>query len=676
MEKRNIQLSELIKNTQKLNQFAKKGIFTVSDLQSFFPRKYLDYSQITHLNNKSKEQVVEGAFEIVAHSITDGKSKNGMPYLCLSGVDAVSGAKITVYWFQQTMKRNYICDIVPGDHYFAAGKAEYSFKYRNYTIMAPAFFFPFSEDCKRIYPVYSKIPNMSDSYLEMAINMALGYSIEEPYPVELANHFGMPSFQDSVMELHRPTSQTNIDAALKRQKFDVLLKFALQLKNVRRKANVYSPYIVHSTAMLEKIIKELPYHLTDDQEGIIMGIVNDMRSGKCVNALIQGDVGCGKSIVAFLLMFVLAENGYQCVLMAPSKVLAQQHYRDIEEFARKLGIKTVLYCSDGMKRSEQKTILNGIKDGSTQIVVGTHALLSEKIEFSNLALTITDEEHKFGVLQRDSLNDKARQGVHIITMSATPIPRSLAKVIYGDEITLYTIHTMPAGRSPVKTSVVSNQKQALQIVEEQLELGHQAFVVCPMIDTTEKTENIASVKDIVHSYMEYFSSAGKYASIAVLTGKTSKSDMQNILDDFSQGKTDILVATTVVEVGINIPNATAIVIQNAERFGLSALHQLRGRVGRSKFESFCVLVSPEQENERLKIMEKTNSGFEVAREDLRIRGAGEWLGNEQSGKNSLAVQLMIAYPKVFDVAKDVAEKMLKNHVEWKIVKDALSELKD
>lgn len=671
-----MELSALIKNTQKLNQFAKKGIHTVADLQGFFPRKYLDYTKITLLSKNPKAFIVEGAFEIIAHSISDGTSKSKIPYLCLNGVDAMSGANVTVYWFQQSMRRNYICDIVPGEHYFAAGKAEFSVNYRNYTIMAPAFFSPFDEGCKRIYPVYSKITNMSDTYLGNAIDMALGYPIEEPYPVELANHFGMPSFQESVMELHRPTNQKKIDAALQRQKFDILLKFALQLKCVKRNVPASSPYIIKTTSWLEKVVEDLPYELTDDQRTVMIEVMNDMKSGRCVNALVQGDVGCGKSIIAFLLMLVLAENGYQSVLMAPSKVLAQQHHKDIAELAGKFGVKTVLYCSDGLKRSEQKAILKDIKDGTTQIVIGTHALLSEKIEFNRLGLTITDEEHKFGVLQREALSDKAKQGVHIITMSATPIPRSLAKVIYGDDTSLYTIHTMPAGRTPVKTTVVSGQKQALQLVEQQLEAGHQAFVVCPMIDTTEKTENIASVKDVVNSCMEYFTSKGKYANIAVLTGRTSKADMESILADFQQGKTDILVATTVVEVGVNIPNATVIVIQNAERFGLSALHQLRGRVGRSKYESFCVLVSPEEENERLKIMEKTNSGFEVAREDLRIRGAGEWLGNEQSGKNSLAVQLMIAYPKVFDVTKNIAEKMLNHRVGWKIVKDALSELSE
>lgn len=619
---------------------------------------------------------------MTVHTLEDGQAKSGVKYLKANGVDAASGAKVTIIWFHQTMHHNYIGNVVSGESYFVAGKATYSPMFHNYSIVAPTIFSIYYPDCQRIYPVYSKINGMSDAYLQSCITNALTVeteSVKEPYPAVLAKHYSLPSYKDAMVQLHYPADGKSLIKAEQRMKFDKLLEFAIALGYNSMHSVKDSPYVLHDAALFSNIKSVLPYELTSDQNSIIMKIIEQMQSGSRVNALVQGDVGCGKTIIAIALMLMMAKEGFQCALMAPSKVLARQHAKDIAAFGEKFGIQTALYSSD-MKKRERDKLLESVRNGTVKIIVGTHALLSDKLDFQNLALVITDEEHKFGVAQRASLAEKAENGVHVITMSATPIPRSLAQAVYGDEIDIHTVTQMPSGRKPVITKIVQKMERSMDIIEPQLAAGHQAFVVCPMIESSESSDNIASVSEIAEAYMKRFMVKGvsdpanpeivKNVRIEILTGKTSKADTERIVQEFSDGKVDILIATTVVEVGVNIPNATVIVIHNAERFGLASLHQLRGRVGRSDLQSYCVLVSPETDNPRLQAMLKTNSGFDIAKADLQLRGPGEWLGEAQSGMN-IYIQLMLAHPKVFKIVKDIANTALTKKLDWPIIRQVL-----
>lgn len=357
-------------------------------------------------------------------------------------------------------------------------------------------------------------------------------------------------------------------------------------------------------------------------------MIHHARNGRRLNALVQGDIGCGKTIVAFLVMAVFGGNDYQTVLMASTAVLAKQHYKDLVELVEPLGYE-VAYLDGDMKASEKKAVIKKIAVGDVKFIVGTHSVVGKGVTFKNLALVITDEEHKFGVAKRNALIEKAAAGVHQISMSATPIPQSLAQVLYGDMVELYSIQTMPKGRKPVVTGIARSREAIYRFLLETVRRGHQAYVVCTRIDDDDKQERLKSVQQIVQEYEEALKGYGIH--IGTYTGKTKKEDKEKAertMQAFKACEIDILIATTVIEVGVNVPNATAIVIVNADQFGLATLHQLRGRVGCGRFQSFCVFESGEMTEEgrqRLDVMCRTTNGFEIAKEDLQIRGVGDFV---------------------------------------------------
>lgn len=653
-------ISTIIPMTQKQNQFQARGIHTVEDLLHYFPQKYADFSRITRLSERPLELYTEGAFLINVKDICEKLSPKIMiPYVCMEGEDADSHMPVRVYWFGQKLIYKTFQGVYPGTQYFVAGKAKYNYFAKNYTINSPTVFTRYIPGCEKIYPIYKKIPGMSDTFLRESIEKALVTDAikEEPYDPSYSSAYGFPSAESCIRELHHPKSTECLDLALNRMKFDILVDFCETIqKNTKHKCTT-SPFVVRGITKARKILASLPYRLTPDQVTVIHDVLKKMQTGQRVEAMLQADVGAGKTMVSALIMAVMAENGHQSAFMAPSKVLAQQHYSELKRLMEPVGIR-VVFCQSmsTMKKKEKKSFLEAVKSGEANIIVGTHSLLSDLIEFNSLGLIVTDEEHKFGVLQKEYLSKQADQGVHSIMMSATPIPRTLVQVIYGDDMELYTIRTMPKGRVPVQTNIVSKYEDCFAIVERELNAGHQAFVVCPQIDASEKTDDIASVKEVSDIYMKHFSGKGKV--VMALTGKTKKEESDRIIQDFANKKIDILVATTVVEVGVNVPNATVIVIQNAERFGLSSLHQLRGRVGRSSFPSYCLLFSEDTYNSRLRTMVKTTDGFEIAKADMETRGPGDWIGIDQSGRDSLPVQLMLVYPELYDKAKELAGRLI------------------
>ena len=446
------------------------------------------------------------------------------------------------------------------------------------------------------------------------------------------------------------------------------------------------------------MVKSLPYKLTKGQADVCNLFSTKMKEGRRINALVQGDVGTGKTMVAFIAMFMMADNGYQSVLMAPTFVLATQHYKQLSDLASEYGYK-VAFLGGKQKASEKKKILAGIASGEYTFIVGTHGVFSESVDYHDLALVVTDEEHRFGVLQRDEVAKKADRGVHTITMSATPIPRTVASVLYGDTLEICTIKDKPAGRKEIKTQVYNNQDGICKFMEMQIKEGRQAYVICPLIEKAEKgskMEKIDSVEEVCKTYSEYFKDtlvekSGEMVPVkaSVLTGSTPVDEANEIMQKFQDGDIDILVATTVVEVGVNVPNASLIVVHNAERFGMAALHQLRGRVGRGSYQSYCILksscIDPASDDkdakERLETLAKTDDGYEVALADLRNRGTGDLVGTEQSGNNQfidLILKNRVLYEKIRKDAgvlcdngtEDEYIKLFKDQYDYQLTEEA------
>jgi ATP-dependent DNA helicase RecG len=403
----------------------------------------------------------------------------------------------------------------------------------------------------------------------------------------------------------------------------------------------------------------LQFALTGDQDKVLNDILSDIQGEYVTQRLIQGDVGSGKTIVAFLAMLDVALSGYQAAIMAPTAVLAKQHYEGIVKWVENAGLNIpVALFTGSMKASEKKAMAKLVAENDSCLIVGTHALISEGREFGNLALVITDEQHRFGVQQRDKLSSKGEHP-HIIVMSATPIPRTLAMILYGN-MHVSAIKELPANRLPIKTCVIkeSMRKTAYKFVSDEIAKGHQVYIICPLVEASETTE-AQNVTDYSKKLNDYFD--GAY-SIGVLHGKMKPADKNQVMEDFANHKTQILVSTTVVEVGVNVPNATVMMIENANRFGLAALHQLRGRVGRGSAQSYCILMnssSDNRESERLNIMLKSNDGFFIAREDLKLRGPGDMFGVRQSGEFSFKVADIYQDADELEMASQDVDELLK-----------------
>lgn len=545
-------------------------------------------------------------------------------------------------------------DYHPGDTCFIGGKLKASNKKNLFFMSNPIIFKKYDKesDC-HIYTAYEKIRGISESNFERIINECLEHAtIPDKVPRELLHKYNLMSKDEAIREMHKPSSVEGVKKAKYRLNIDDLLYFALQLEEKKRNLPAGSVYGIHSLAITTKIIENLPFQLTEDQKSAYEELVNRIRSGKRLNALIQGDVGCGKTILAFLLMFVMADNGFQSVLLAPTQVLASQHYNELKEMAAQYNID-VVYIANGLKKKEREAILKSIEDGSALMIVGTHSVLSKEVKFHDLGLSITDEEHRFGVLQREEITTKAKAGMHTVTMSATPIPRSLSDVLLSTT-EVFNIQSMPNGRKPIQTAICASQNTIFQFIKKEIEKGHQAYVVCPLIE--DKQGVMEGILSVEQTYTEYANIFGKNA-VAVLNGKMNEDETEKVIRSFKNGEIKILVSTTVVEVGVNVSNATVIVINNAERFGLASLHQLRGRVGRGNSQGYCILNSVHKNNKRLLALCKYKNGFQIAEADYALRGSGNILGTEQSGSNYY-VELSMRYPDLFSELQKYAKKYM------------------
>lgn len=641
-----------IAGTRAYNILKKRKMETVEDVCQLFPSKYYDFSFINPLNTGRLDKNYAFVCKLVSHEL---KKQSSLYIVRCTLQDIYTQNELCVSWFGTTEMYNVLKkDYRPGDTCFIGGKLKASNKKNLFFMSNPIIFKKYDgeSDC-HIYTAYEKIRGISESNFERIINDCLEHAtIPDKVPRELLHKYNLMSKDEAIREMHKPSSVEGVKKAKYRLNIDDLLYFALQLEEKKRNLPAGSVYGIHSLAITTKIIKNLPFQLTKDQKSAYEELVNRIRSGKRLNALIQGDVGCGKTILAFLLMFVMADNGFQSVLLAPTQVLASQHYNELKEMAAQYNID-VVYIANGLKKKEREAILKSIEDGSALMIVGTHSVLSKEVKFHDLGLSITDEEHRFGVLQREEITTKAKAGMHTVTMSATPIPRSLSDVLLSTT-EVFNIQSMPNGRKPIQTAICASQNTIFQFIKKEIEKGHQAYVVCPLIE--DKQGVMEGILSVEQTYTEYANIFGKNA-VAVLNGKMNEDETEKVIRSFKNGEIKILVSTTVVEVGVNVSNATVIVINNAERFGLASLHQLRGRVGRGNSQGYCILNSVHKNNKRLLALCKYKNGFQIAESDYALRGSGNILGTEQSGSNYY-VELSMKYPDLFSELQKYAKKYM------------------
>lgn len=640
-------------------KLAAKGIESVEDLLAFLPKKYNDFSNIKGFLPSDQESSIIALVKSVSYYPTRNGNAKSADLVMAMCVEKNTGMPVSVQWFNQSWMYSQV-DAMVRHEVLIAGKANYSPAYRNYTFCNPTIFTDDIEAGMRIYPVYSKIPGISNNWLieNLELAQASNAAIEEYVPEDIAQKYGLTSMTDTYQNLHQPKTMDDVQKGKDRILFNDLLDFSLRNEYAERQNCIGSQFNIKSTELYNKVLAEIPFEPTEDQKSAVRQIIDLAKQGKRINALLTGDVGTGKTFVAQMASALFAGSGYQVAILAPTQILAKQHYGDFKAMFEPHGINVVFADTNGMRKAEKEKMLKSVASGEANIIIGTHSVFSDSIKYKNLALVIADEEHKFGVCQRNSLIEKASAGVHTISMSATPIPRSLATVMYGNSVQLLSIETMPAGRMPVKTGIAKSRSVIYSFLYGQIQQGRQAYVVCPMIDKNEKLEGVKSVEEI---YIEYASAfKGTPVVIEKLTGQTPKGETSEIIERFKNNEINILISTTVVEVGVNVPNASVMVIHNAERFGLAGLHQLRGRVGRGKYQSYCVLDSTAREGqarERLEAMCRTNNGFKIAEYDLNIRGAGELLGTQQSGKNKY-LGLALAYPEVYKQTKQCASELL------------------
>ena len=667
-----MELQELGILEKKEKQFNKAGIFTAEDLIQFLPRAYADRSVLTPL--------VSGQ-DCTFLAVVDGAKltyKNRLGII-KAYCHTMDGQQVQVTWFNMEYRFSQIssmrgCSVVVG------GKVEL-FDYvgnngpvRYWSVTSPALFDYATQDAMRIYPSYKKIPGMAEEYLTDKIGKAMAafQPVAENLPLEIIQDRSLISRSDMLANLHRPVNMPMLQEALRRQKYEDLLYFALRMR-LSSTGAIGSPYNLPGISLVRQVEASLPYTLTPDQKSALNSALGVIRSGRRLNALIQGDVGSGKTIVAFLLMIAFAANGCQAVMMAPTQILASQHFEGLRRLASGFGLETAFITGARLKKAEQKALEEGISSGRIKLIVGTQALITAPYSYKRLALVIEDEEHKYGVLQREALVKKAAEGVHTVTMSATPIPRTLATVLYGDDMEVYSIQTKPPGRSPVRTGIARSMQDVYRYLVNIIRKGQQAYVVCPQITAGESTEGIASVEAYLNEYTAALSQYG--ISIAAVTGKTAKGEAQRLIQEFFANRISVLIATTVIEVGVDVPNATCIVIHNAERFGLAQLHQLRGRVGRGSLPGICVLVSEDRENQRLQALCNHTDGFEIAEIDLSIRGTGDLLGTAQSG-NEKYLAMALTHPDEYKLAKQDADWIVREGVLCGLLKKAEADMEE
>lgn len=649
--------------------YEKAGIRTVGDLIRYYPRTYDTMEDPVNAAELSPDDegrlvAVQGHLE-TALSVRFLKS-----FRIVTGKIRTCGIYLEVTWFNMPFMRS---QVHPGMTYIFRGQIKA--KGKKFYLLQPKVYdlFDYANLQKSLQPVYPLTSGLTENSLRKSLDKVLFGEDplvfdQDPLPPEIRQRFQLPGEKETIRTIHFPESREALERARHRLVFEEFFYFILMLRQMREKRiSQEHSYVLAKSEETEQVLQALPYDLTGAQKRVWGEISEDLSKKQVMARLIQGDVGCGKTIIAFLALVQTASNGYQGAIMAPTEVLARQHYEGFLKLQRQTGLKigTVL-LTGSLKAKEKREAYEKIGSGQAQVVIGTHALIQEEVNFKNLALVVTDEQHRFGVNQREALSGKGQETPHTIVMSATPIPRTLAVIMYGD-LDISIIDERPSERLPVKNAVVdtSYRPTAYAFIASQVKAGHQAYVICPMVEESREID-AENVMDYTETLREELRRYLPEVTVEYLHGRMKNEEKNEVMNRFLSGEIKVLVSTTVVEVGVNVPNATVMLIENCERFGLAQLHQLRGRVGRGKDQSYCILMhtsKSEAVTKRLKILQKSNDGFEIARKDLELRGPGELFGVRQSGELSFLLADMYQDSAVMEEASDAVGKLLSSDPE-------------
>lgn len=646
------------KTEKSLNKLA---IFTVSDLIRHYPRGYDAFEPPIPISSIREGEKAAIEASVITSPLV--KQVRNLKIISIRVKDA-SGS-LVLSWFNMPFLKNRL---MSGYHYIFRGKAVY--KNGVLVIEQPDIYTreEYQRKMNILQPLYPLTDGITNNLLTKAIRTALDeVELNNEYlPKSILKEYKLMSSKNALLELHFPKDKELLSEARRRLIFDEFFQFTLALSYLKESKKEWTNnFVLEERQECLDYEKNLPYQLTGAQNRAWDEIKKDIKSGHTMNRLIQGDVGSGKTVLAALSLLLAAVNGYQGSLMVPTEVLARQHFETINNEFLKYGIRTAL-LTGSMTAASKRDVYEKIKNGEVQIIIGTHALIQEKVEYQKLALVVTDEQHRFGVRQREMLSGKGEHP-HVLVMSATPIPRTLAIILYGD-LDISLVDELPVGRLPIKNCVVNTgyRSTAYRFIGKQIEEGRQAYIICPMVEESEVIE-----AENVIEYTEKIKEALPHAAVEYLHGKMKAQEKNDIMERFSRGDIQILVSTTVVEVGVNVPNATVMMIENAERFGLAQLHQLRGRVGRGKHQSYCILVCGREGKDikkRLEIMNQSNDGFYIAGEDLKLRGPGDMFGIRQSGDMEFKLGDIYQDAKVLMEANEAAARLSKEELEEAFLK--------
>ena len=624
--------------------FEKVGIRTIDDLLHYYPRGYDTYGEPKAIGELSEDET--GTVEGFLKSGATGVHVNGLS-IVQATISDMTG-KLRLVWYHMPYLKNTLRS---DSHFIFRGRVIR--KKNGLTMEQPQMFKPeaYEELLSSMRPVYAQTKGLGNKMITSAVEQALAFRTLErdylPAGLRIANELAEYNF--AIEHIHFPSNEEELKFARKRLVYDEFFFFLLAVRHLKEKRqNVQSPFHMEKQDECRKLLADLPYRLTNAQLRTLEEVLRDLNSGSVMNRLIQGDVGSGKTIIAVLALLAACENGYQGALMVPTEVLARQHFESVTELFEKHGVdKKVILLTGSMTAKEKRIVYEKVASHEADIIIGTHALIQEKVVYDNLALVITDEQHRFGVAQREMFGNKG-QMPHVLVMSATPIPRTLAIILYGD-LDISVIDELPANRLPIKNCVVdkSYRPRAYRFIENEVKNGRQAYVICPMVEESEMidAENVLDYTKILRQNLPGI-------RVEYLHGKMKGKEKNKIMEEFAAGEIQVLVSTTVIEVGVNVPNATVMMIENAERFGLAQLHQLRGRVGRGDKQSYCIMVNAsgnKEKNRRLDVLNKSNDGFYIASEDLKLRGPGDIFGIRQSG--DLEFQLADIYTDAVTLKK-------------------------
>ena len=645
----------------------KLDIFTVGDLLRFYPRDYMDWSKITSIAGAPFDTNC-CVRAIVNHKPRGAKIRKGMTIYKTVATDGESLMNITIF------NNKYAAEsLEAGEEYLFYGKVGGNFHRREMSspLIAPV------ENGIRIRPIYHQSAGINSKAIEKLVRQA--YEARKDYfvdciPQSLRDKLCLMEINKAIYELHFPTNEDTVSEARRRLIFEELFIFQLGLMKLKGNRKESTPVSIEKD-FTDDFIKTLPFTLTGAQERAVRESVQQMTSNFTMNRLLQGDVGSGKTAVAAALIYTVAQNGYQSAFMAPTEILAQQHYKTCLKFFENTDIKIAL-LTGSVTAAKKREIKAQLKSGEIRLIVGTHALIQNDVEFENLGLVITDEQHRFGVKHRGALSGKGDRP-HTLVMSATPIPRTLALMLYGD-LDVSILDELPPGRQPIETYAIDTAKRhrAFNYVKKHLDEGRQGYIVCPLVEEGET--DLAAAQEYSENISRGFFSG---YSVGLLHGKMKPKDKEEVMSKFVSGEIKLLVSTTVIEVGVDVPNSVIMVIENAERFGLSQLHQLRGRIGRGQYKSTCILITDAQNEaaqRRMKVMTSTTDGFKIADEDLKMRGPGDFFGSRQHGLPEMKIA-MLTDTAILNEANRFAREIIIDDPDFikeenRNLKDAISEL--